>query len=214
MRKPFITLFILLIAVVGNAQTASDLFKSDGPKITWLGVDYSHVKLIGDFSEFGTSGDKNAVEIRDKFFGSWNNLVLAEPKKYDIAGMLNKSDVTNDIAMIMKINNKADVEDMEVYDNPNYTDADIKRFVAQYDTKGKDGIGVAFVAESLNKNATEAYYHFVAINMNTGELLIQKRLRGAPGGFGLRNYWAGSMYSVIKDIKKSQYKKWKKEYAK
>lgn len=214
MKKPFITLFILLIAVVGNAQTAADLFKSDGPKVTWLGVDYSHVKLIGDFSEYGTSGDKSAVEIRDKFFSSWNNLILAEPKKYDIAGMLNKTDVTNDIAMIMKINNKADVEDMEVYDDPNYTLEDIKKFIAEYDTQGKDGIGVAFIAESMNKNSMEAYYHFVAINMNTKELLVHDRLLGKPMGFGLRNYWAGSIYSVIKDVKKSQYKKWKKQYAK
>src|SRR5690554_3039766 len=93
MKKPLITFFILLFSVVSNAQTASDLFKSDGPQIIWLGVDYSNVKLIGDFSEFGTSGIKNTVEIRDKFFPSWNNLILAEPKKYDIAGMLNKSDV-------------------------------------------------------------------------------------------------------------------------
>jgi|SRR5690554_6897781 len=212
MKKPLITFFILLFSVVSNAQTASDLFKSDGPQIIWLGVDYSNVKLIGDFSEFGTSGIKNTVEIRDKFFPSWNNLILAEPKKYDIAGMLNKSDVKNDIGMVMKLNNNADVENMEAYDNPEYTVEDIKKFIAAYDTQGKEGIGVALIAECLNKNATEAYYHFVAINMKTKELLVHDRLIGKPGGFGLRNYWAGSIYSIVKDVKKTRYKKWKKEY--
>ena len=214
MKKQTITLFLLLFAVIVNAQTASDLFKSDGVKVTWLGVDYSHAKLIGDFSDFGSSGDKSTVQIRDQYFARWNNLILAEPKKYDIAGMLNKSDVVNDIGMISKLNLKADVENMEADDNPDYTLEDIKKFIAEYNTEGKDGIGVVFVAESMNKNAVEAYYHFVAINMKTKELLLHERLRGAPMGFGLRNYWAGSIYAVIKDIKKSYYKKWKKEYAK
>ena len=35
-----------------NAQTAEDLFKSKNVKVSWLGIDFSHAKLIGDFGEF------------------------------------------------------------------------------------------------------------------------------------------------------------------
>ncbi|MFT4679987.1 MAG: hypothetical protein ACI9HG_002106, partial [Flavobacteriales bacterium] len=34
-----------------------------------------------------------------------------------------------------------------------------------------------------------------------------------PMGFGLRNYWAGSIYSVIKQIKSSEYMSWKRHHA-
>jgi hypothetical protein len=45
--------------------------------------------------------------------------------------------------------------------------------------------------------------------MKTGEVLLQQRLRGEPGGIGLRNYWANSVYRIIKDIKYYYYFAWK-----
>ena len=97
---------------------------------------------------------------------------------------------------------------MESYNTPNYSKKDIETFVSLYDTKEKSGIGILFLAESLNKSMKEAYYHFVAIDMKTKEILFHERLRGKPKGFGLRNYWAGSIYSVIKEIKNEWYKVW------
>jgi hypothetical protein len=84
--------------------------------------------------------------------------------------------------------------------------------VNQYNLEGRDGIGVVFIAESLNKSYKEAYFHFVAINMKTGEVLFHQRLRGEPSGFGLRNYWANSVYRVINDIKLYYYVRWKEDF--
>ena len=81
-----------------------------------------------------------------------------------------------------------------------------------YNTEGKKGVGVFFLAESLNKNTREGCFHFIAMDMKTKELLIHERLLGKPKGFGLRNYWAGSIYSVIKKIKKKRYKVWMKQF--
>jgi len=212
MKKQFITFFLLLFSVIGNSQTAEDIFKSSDVKISWLGIDFSHVKLIGDFSEFSGAGEKSFVQIRDQYFRQWNNLILAEPQKYDIKGMLRKGDIYDDIEMLMKINYKSAIENMESYNTPNYTTDSIEDFIAPYDIENKEGIGVLFIAESLNKNTKEAYFHFVAINMKTKKLLIHERLRGVPVGFGLRNYWAGSIYYVINDIKKVHYKNWKKKF--
>jgi hypothetical protein len=118
-----------------------------------------------------------------------------------------------DIDMINEINEKAPVEDMETSKTPEYTKEDIEKFVSGYKPKQKNGIGILFVAETLNKAKEEAYYHFVAIDLKTNKVLIHDRLRGQPGGFGLRNYWGGSIYSVIKDINKNRYKAWKSTYA-
>ena len=70
---------LILSCFFGEAQEAKDLFKASDVPICWLGVDFSHVKLIGDFTEFSSAGEKNVVEIRDKYFPKWNQLILAEP---------------------------------------------------------------------------------------------------------------------------------------
>ncbi len=208
MKKQFITVLLLFIAVIVDSQTAKDLFSPSNVKISWLGVDFSHVKLIGDFSQFYGAGEKDNAQIRDNYFPAWNRLILVEPDKYDIKGMLRNDSIIYDIEMVTKINSSTPNKDMESYNTPNYSKKDIETFVSLYDTKERSGIGILFLAESLNKSMKEAYYHFVAIDMKTKEILFHERLRGKPKGFGLRNYWAGSIYSVIKEIKNERYKVW------
>jgi hypothetical protein len=126
--------------------------------------------------------------------------------------MLHKEVMRFNIDMLMEINDKANTEDMDAFKQPNYSYDDIKSFVSVYDTEDKNGIGVLFIAECLDKNNVEAYYHFVALNMKTKEILIHEIILGKPGGFGLRNYWAGSIKSAIKTIRKKRYKEWVKTY--
>jgi len=209
MKKQIIIILLLSFSIANFAQTAGDLFKTGDAKIIWLGVVFSHVKLIGitDIGEVSTS------EIRDKYFRQWNYLILSEPDKYDINGMLYRWDISSDIEMVMNLNAKTNLENMETYNAPQYTKEDIEGFVKEFDLNEKEGIGVLFLAECLNKIKTEAYFHFVAINMNTKEVLLHERLRGVPSGFGLRNYWAGAIYRIIKDIKSTYYKNWKRQYS-
>jgi len=215
--KQILSSILILSCFFGEAQEAKDLFKASDVPICWLGVDFSHVKLIGDFTEFSSAGEKNVVEIRDKYFPKWNQLILAEPDKYDVKGMLRKGDIIYEIDMIMKINAECATEDMEAYSNPNYSREDISKWVLEYPGNSvsddlQNAIGVVLIAESLNKYTTEAYFHFVAINLKTKEVLVHSRLRGEPMGFGLRNYWAGAMYKVMKSIEKTHYKSWKNKY--
>ncbi|MEO9257858.1 MAG: hypothetical protein ABI207_05715 [Crocinitomicaceae bacterium] len=210
--KAIFTLFLLLFLNSTQAQTAKDLFTASDVKITWLGIDFSHVKLIGDFAQFNDAGQKSVVDIKDQYFPAWNKLIVSEPDKYDLKGMLRKENIIYDIDMITNINAKAPVEEMEAQNAPDYTLADIEKFVKKLPIKNKDGIGILMIAESLNKNAVEAYFHFVAINMSTKEILIHERIKSEPSGFGIRNYWAGSIYQVIKKIKATYYKSWKAEF--
>jgi hypothetical protein len=209
MKKHLFTFFILLSAISVKSQVIQDLFQQSDVQISWLGVDFSHVKLIGSYAEFLEAGEKNSMQIRELYFPAWNKVILNEREKYDISGMLNKSEIYYDIDMITGINAQANTDEMESYKAPKYTDEEIQAFVSQYDLTGKEGIGVLFIAECLNKSAYEGWFHFVAINMKSKEVLFHRRLLGVPKGFGLRNYWANSIYQIMIDIKSYYFKKWK-----
>ena len=198
--------------VESHAQTAAQLFKSSDVRVTWLGVDFSNVRLVGDFSQFHGAGWKSPNQLRDQYFPSWNWLIMREPRKYDVKGMMRKPDMAFDLDMIMERNAKAKLEDMETYTAPVYTKEQIEGFVADYKLKGKEGIGIVLIAECLNKMGEEAYYHFVAFNMKTKQVLVHERIRSEPMGFGLKNYWAGSIARAIKDIRNIYYPRWRDKY--
>jgi hypothetical protein len=209
MKKKICLLLLLSGMMVAQAQTVQDLFNSGNTKITYLGIDFSHVKLIGNFTEFLEAGDKNVMEIRDIYFPRWNMVVMNEREKFDIAGMLRKSDVYYDIEMINFVNSQTNLENLQGYNSVKFSEEDISSFVSTYNLEGKEGIGVLFIAESLNKSSEEAVFHFVALNMANKEILFHRRLKGIPNGFGLRNYWVNSLYRIINDVKFYYYNEWK-----
>ena len=209
--KTIIFFILLITSSLFYGQTTKDLFKSGETRINWLGIDYSHVKLVGNFSHFAEAGEQSISEIQETYFPAWNLLVINEASKYDVKGMLRKKEIFYDIDMVMALNDNADLSDASTYNPPHYTAEQIKGFVDAYKFDKKEGIGVVFIAECLSKSGGEAFYHFVAINLSTNEILLQERLRGEPRGFGLRNYWAGSVYDVIKKIKQNKYNSWKRK---
>ncbi len=206
-------LVVVSTSFIGYCQTASDLFNNKEMRVSWLGIDYSQVKLIGKFDQFADWGEQSLAELKNDYFPAWNKVVVNERQKYDIAKMLDRKEVYYDIDMMMKHNANAKLDELEAYNEPNYTPEQVEKFVKQYKFKNKEGIGVLLLAESYNKAVGMATYHFVAINMKTGKVLFQERIKGEPGGFGLRNYWAGSIHQVIEKIEKDYYKKWKEQYG-
>jgi hypothetical protein len=209
----FVFLFLTSLTYC-HAQKAADLFSSTDHEITWVGIDFSHVKLIGDFSQFSGEGNKNAEQIKRTYFPGWNKLIFNEPKKFDIKGMLRREDILYDLEMMNSLNEKASTEGMEVFNPPKYTEADIKMFVSEYTLSKRTGISILMIAESLSKPAEEAFFHFLAIRNSDKSILLQQRLRGEPKGFGIRNYWAGAIFDIMEDIKKNKYNDWKRNYNK
>ena len=75
MKKTVLALLLSLGVISGNSQTAQDLFSS-GSRITWLGIEYSHVRLIGNFSDFliiRKSLDVISLSSKTKVFQSFEN---------------------------------------------------------------------------------------------------------------------------------------------
>lgn len=211
-KLTFVALFLTGIFFSLQGQTVQDIFNNTDYRINWMGIDYTHVKIVGSIGQFGGNTPVSKTDLREKYFPSWNYLVLDESDKYNIANMLHRKYVNNDIDMIKKRNEKADVDSLEVKITPYYTIKDIQSFVNEYPIDDKAGIGLVFIAESMNKTLEEAYYHVVFFNIQTNEVLLHERMRGKPSGVGIRNYWAGSYYKIIETIEDSAYDKWKTKY--
>ncbi len=211
--KTIITFIVLVgFAFSANAQSLRDFFTRNDLKVTYLGIDFSHVKLVGNFSEFLDAGQKNPMEIRNVYFPRWNHVVLDEREKYDFAAMLRKYEIYYDIDMISDINSRTPMEELLSYNPVRYTENDIRRFVNDYDLSGKSGLAIVYIAETLNKSSEEAWFHFVVLDMNSKDVLFQRRLRGVPNGFGLRNYWINSLYRIIYDTQHYYFNEWRYRY--
>jgi len=206
-----ITLSLLLSNVF--SQKINDLFDSKSEtKITWLGIDYSHVQLIGDFSQFGGAGSNTTEKIRDVYFPAWNNFVYSESVKYDVNKMLRRSNIDINLEMISTINENTDAEKLQTTKSIEFTDELLKSFIDDYKVENIDGLGVFFITEYMNKYKQNAVYHYVVINNKTKKILLHERVNGICGGFGLKNFWARSFYNAFIYIEKNN-KRYKKKYV-
>src|SRR5687768_16843586 len=65
------TIIVVLLTLSANAQKRADIFNPD-VTITWLGIDISKAKFIGDRERWGSESDMR------KIIDGWNSLFLME----------------------------------------------------------------------------------------------------------------------------------------
>jgi len=207
-RFIFIILFFTGIGMSANAQTAKDIFTAK--QIVWFGLDYSQVKLLGSI------GFNDVQRVKDFYFDAWNQVILTESKKYDLRYFLRKPDVVNDLSVV-KEKNKLPEESNLLTDDPAkktiLTPEKIQSIISSYSPSEKEGIGVVFLIGNLDRinEVTNIYVTF--FNIGSKKVLLTEELTGKAGGVGFRNYWLGSIYNVMKEMK-SRYSKWQEQYYK
>tara|TARA_B110000285_G_scaffold208885_1_gene249432 strand:+ start:1175 stop:1816 length:642 start_codon:yes stop_codon:yes gene_type:complete len=207
-------ILIPLCFIVYNcfSQAPVDIFTTSDYNYTYLGIDYSHSKFNGDFSQFNEAGTKGFVTIKSEYFTAWNGVVYNEQEKYNLKDALRKEHINYELEDVRLINENTVVENMEG-STVTFSKSDIQEFINNSKYTVTDGIGIMFIAEYLDKNRVEACFHFVMINMISRDVLIHERIVNKPGGFGLRNYWIRPVFLSIEKIRKSLYKGWQKEYV-
>ena len=206
-------LVALSFSIAVSAQTMKDLVQPSEVPIVWLGIDFSHAKLIGDFSHFNGAGAGSAQVVRDTYFPAWNEILFNEAKKYKVREMLRKEKLEVDLSAIEKLNAATPLEGMEAFSAKSFTPEQLNSFVKAYSSKAQTaGLGVGYIAECLDKTQAQATYYFFVINLETKELLEYYKVVGPAGGFGLKNFWARTLLVSNKKVGK-QWKKWKKTYA-
>jgi hypothetical protein len=194
-----------------SAQTLKDVFTSSETSILYLGIDYTQVRVINNTSGTG-------IQVRD-FFPLINNVVITEPKKYDLQGAFNKSSMNNSLGIVTKRNEKINAENILSTESSDYSrlkEEDISNLVKGIDFEKKKGLGLLFVVEAmrkLDKKGTSSIWVTI-VDMGAGKMLMTERMEGeTSGGFNFRNYWASTIFNIIENINKKKYKEWKKKYG-
>jgi hypothetical protein len=190
-----------------QAQSKSDVFDKTIP-VKFLGIDFSGAYLVAP-------KDTWQVDAVEAWMQSVNDLMLQEPAKFRVANAIGRTSVENHIEIANARNALLNTEELLVFDNQNLNllkEKDIALIINEYDFKGLSGIGVMFNVESFNKFTGFGNVWVTFINLNTRQVLFTELMQGRARGFGLRNYWAYTIFEIIKKMENGQFKVWEQKY--
>lgn len=181
----------------------ADLFIKTTP-FTYLGIDFSKCKLIGE-----------GFENPKSMFSDINALLEKEKAKYDINGAVRKRDPRYQYSIVDKRNSS--ILENSLTENPNdlLIYSQLQTLVDEYDlaTAGiTDGLCLVIIADNLNKARAQGSFYYVILDVASKKILISDRFTGKAGGRGLRNYWAKTVYETITTLKDRKYGVWKAMY--
>ena len=197
MNKNILTFMLaMLIALSGFSQILT------GETITFFGLDFSKAKMIGE-------GFNDPAAIKSNLFNSWNALFRVEPDKYDIGAALKKK-ATYDFDNVNRNNKTVDADKLVTMNDYSITAAEAESVIKKYDTKGKTGLGGVFVVESFDKTKVKGFIYIILFDMATKKVIINRKLDGDGGGFGLKNYWAKAIRQCIEESAVQYKKNWVK----
>ena len=204
MRKTFFIIILFLSVQSLSAQSSFSEIKKHH-SWAWLGLDFSNTKLLE------SEGFNDPKKIIDHYFIAWNQLIFDEGDKYNVMKAFKLKQMYTEDSYFDLINSKVKLNELFADRSYRISESDIKNIVEGYNlSKIKQKIVLVFIAERLDKPKEQAVFWVTLINSRTKEIILTERMIGKPGGFGFRNYWAGAVYDIIKQIKKKKYKQWKK----
>lgn len=178
MKKLLLSLICLLGISTATAQS---------DKTYVYGVDFTQAKVFA------------ATETIEDFvqaFEGINMLLLTESDKYALSEMLGFHYSTV-LDPIMSINSNHDYSNLKIYNKENIAPIDYASLVKSYKLPQTEGTGVIIVAKLLDKPAAHASYCVVLFDIATRNIITTQNAIGKAGGFGLRNYWARTLYNII-----------------
>jgi hypothetical protein len=194
------TLLTIIIAVVAfTSGCNSPGNRADDPSLTaeivWLGIDLSQATFVGK------SGFNDPAKIKEYYFTAWNELIVEEANKFDIADYFGARKVKYEIDAVNGNNQLPDPATMVVSpgkEGTGPTADELKAMVKEYPLESTEGEGLVFIVECLNKAKKEASVWVVSFDIATRTVSTSRKVLGSPRGFGFRNYWVNSFYDVMK----------------
>jgi hypothetical protein len=191
MKTKLLISVLLLSICLGTATIAQDKAKAKSEKsMVWYGIDFTVAKF--------TLVTEDPAVIVNQYLKSINALIQSEPDKYDLKKFFSKTEVTMDLDQVNERNAKIDPGTLVISDEHKIAPDDVKNVIKQYNSNGKAGLGLIFVAENLDKVKQIGSFYVCFFNQDTKEIVDVQRVEGKAAGFGFRNYWAGSVYNIMK----------------
>jgi hypothetical protein len=158
--------------------------------IVWYGIDFSLAKF--------TLVTEDPAIIVNQYIPSINSLIQAEPEKFDLKKWFNKTEVSISLEQVNARNAKIDPSSLVITEEHSISLDDVKKVVAKYSAKDNAEMGLVFVAENLHKVKQTGSYYVCFFNPTTKEIVDAQRYEVKAVGIGFRNYWAGSVYNIMK----------------
>ncbi|MBV7531874.1 hypothetical protein [Chitinophaga sp. sic0106] len=207
-------LFLVAALMLGTvftakAQTLKNFLDNKDSSFTWLGIDFTQARLIGD------AGAK-PIDFVDSHFAGINQVVVNEPKKYDVPGNMRHDKVTYDISLVNKRNaavNPDNFKSDNSADLHRLSEEDVTKLVKSFDFGTKKGIGALLVMDGMSKTDKKASAFVTLVDMGSRRVLMTERIEGKTGmAFGNRNYWALPIKYILDNFH-DDYNKLKEKYA-
>lgn len=190
MKQLLVLLFLASsIACFGQSKDAL----KDLSSVTFYGIDFTHAKVYG--------AKEGAIQFKYTF-DDINKLFITQPKKYDIGKRLGTDVEVTSLEAVNDANKTINTDEL-ITTNSGYTlnEEQIAEVIKALPILSQEEkTGLIMVAMLLNKPEQRATYQIVFFNTKTREILYSAPTNGKARGFGLRNYWAGSVYNALKKL--------------
>jgi hypothetical protein len=191
MKSKLLTFILMILLGFMNYSFSQEYQKvSDIKKVIWLGVDFTAAKF--------TLVTEDPAVIVNQYLKAINVLIISEREKFNIRSLFKVDEVSNNIELVIAFNQQIDPSALVIYDDYKLDMDQVKDVIKKYDVEDKSGVGLIFVAENLNKVSQTGSYYVCFFDLSTKEIIDCKRMTGAVSGIGFRNYWACSIYNVMK----------------
>jgi hypothetical protein len=196
MKKFVICGFILSILTVGamaqKGQPGCTSATTPSGNIVFFGIDYS-------LARFSYISESSAYAVR--IMPEINRLFITEAKKYDAGKLMGKNVVKISLNYANSVTDKLSDSNVIADEDYKISEDDVRALVAKYPDSNDEGIGLVFIAEQMSKKDAAGSYYVTFFSLKTREVLTTCRDTGKAGGFGMRNYWAATIYSLMKKWK-------------
>lgn len=205
MKKILPVIATLFLFMPAFAQSEKDVISAS--EITWFGLDFSKAQFVGSFNQFAEAGGNSGSEIKNKYFGQWNDVVVNERDKYDMKKSYNKTSVNYNLDIVTKRNASVDADKLITLnaEADHIKKEDLAKIASAYKTD-KKGIGLVYVIDTFSKADEKGIIWVVFFDLATRKVLIAEKFTGKPGGFGLRNFWVKPVHDVMMKSSADAYK--------
>lgn len=201
----------LCLSLSLQAQEFKNFLQSKNAETYWLGIDYSQMVFVGDgFENINESEGGDQSLLKDRFFDSWNELIVNEEKRYDWAKAFRKNKIEHAITSTKKRNQNAKLNNIFVSNLQELGIEKVENYVQGLSFDKNSGYGIIIVMESMDKSQELGTYYLTIINLSNKKILHTEYFKEKAGGFGFRNYWIKPVHFGLTKIQKSLFKKWQK----